>query len=129
MTRNPLDPITVDRGYVRIAKFHPSPRAIEVGASGGGVGFDMDVAPAVASAILTLAREMGADVPDADAVIRGLVATTERLNSAVDKMWNDNDRVNQPFRLKMDHVKAISEAQQALPAALAAARDYLAGRG
>lgn len=51
----------------------------------------------------------------------------ERLNAACDAMWNDHGRLEenpgafgQKYRIKEVHMRAISEAQQALPAALAA---------
>ena len=57
-----------------------------------------------------------------------LVAAVERLNAACDAMWNDHARLEknagyfagqQPWQLKEVHMRAISEAQQCLPEALA----------
>ena len=59
--------------------------------------------------------------------VAALVQAIERLNAACDAMWNDHDRLEknpgsfgQKWQLKEAHMKAISEAQQALPAVLAA---------
>ena len=58
--------------------------------------------------------------------VAGLVEAVEALNAACDAMWNDHERIEknpsrfgQPYQLKEKHIKAISEAQQKLPAALA----------
>ena len=58
--------------------------------------------------------------------VRELVAAVKRLNDACDAMWNDHKRLEknsgsfgQPYQIKELHIKAISEAQQALPDALA----------
>ena len=63
----------------------------------------------------------------AASLIPALVQAIERLNAACDAMWNDHDRLEknpgsfgQKWQLKEAHMKAISEAQQALPAVLAA---------
>ena len=67
------------------------------------------------------------DAAEARAVAT-LVEAVERLNAACDAMWNDHERLEkntgyfagqQPWQLKEAHMKAISEAQQALPSALA----------
>ena len=59
------------------------------------------------------------------AKVQALVEAIEALNAACDAMWNDHERLEenpgrfgQPYRLKEVHMKAISEAQQKLPAAL-----------
>lgn len=53
------------------------------------------------------------------------VGATEVLNAACDAMWNDHERLEenpsrfgQPYRLKENHMRAISEAQQKLPVIL-----------
>jgi len=58
--------------------------------------------------------------------VQELVAAVKRLNNACDAMWNDHKRLEknsgsfgQPYQIKEMHIKAISEAQQALPDALA----------
>jgi len=63
----------------------------------------------------------------AEAKVRPLVDAVEALNAACDAMWNDRERLErnpdwwgQKMRIKERHVKAISEAQQRLPAILAA---------
>jgi len=67
------------------------------------------------------------DAAEARAVAT-LVEAVERLNAACDAIWNDHERLEkntgyfagqQPWQLKEAHMKAISEAQQALPSALA----------
>ena len=62
--------------------------------------------------------------------VQALVNAAEALNAACDAMWNDHEhleentgRFGQPYRLKERHMRAISEAQQKLPAALAAMKD------
>lgn len=64
------------------------------------------------------AREVG---------VKPLVDAVEALNAACDAMWNDHHRLEwnpslfgQEMRIKEKHVKAITEAQQRLPALLAA---------
>jgi hypothetical protein len=59
--------------------------------------------------------------------VTALVEAVKRLNAACDAMWNDHNRLEpnpgsfgQKWQLKEVHMKAISEAQQKLPAALAA---------
>ena len=99
MTRNQLEPITVG-GLKLKPLYHGVQIAINVD-YGSAVLIPLTSAPAVANAILTLAREMGADVPDADAVIWALV---EALN---------------------DEAAFLEPPAQA---ALAAARAYLEGR-
>jgi hypothetical protein len=67
----------------------------------------------------------------ADPRVKALVADIERLNAACDAMWNDFDRVEKnnsplagkPFRIREYHCKAITEAQQRLPTALAAIKE------
>jgi hypothetical protein len=56
-----------------------------------------------------------------------LIEAVERLNAACDAMWNDHQRLEpsrggsvQPYRIKEVHIRAISEAQQQLPAILRA---------
>jgi len=65
--------------------------------------------------------------PLADPRVQALVVAIERLNAACDAMWNDHERLEenpgrfgQKYRLKELHMRAISEAQQALPDLLAA---------
>ena len=66
-----------------------------------------------------------------DEVIARLVEALERLNAACDAMWNDDRRTEkingyftgqQPWQIKEVHMRSISEAQQRLPSALAAAK-------
>lgn len=59
--------------------------------------------------------------------IAAMVDAVLRLNAACDAMWNDHERLEknpcsfgQKWQLKDTHMKAISEAQQALPPILAA---------
>ena len=59
--------------------------------------------------------------------VKPLVDAVEALNAACDAMWNDHHRLEgnpslfgQEMRIKEKHVKAITEAQQRLPAILAA---------
>ena len=95
MTRNPLDPITVGKngicptsgGFIRID-----------GQSGLYACFAPSDAPAVANAILTIAREMGADVPDPDAVIRGLVDALGKVTRS--RCWSDAPPWRCSMRLK-----------------------------
>jgi len=99
MTRNPLDPITV--GDHELDAHDDDRILITHRYRDGAMILRLSEAPAVAAAILTLAREMGADVPDADAVIWALV---EALN---------------------DEAAFLEPPAQA---ALAAAQAYLEGR-
>ena len=62
----------------------------------------------------------------APALMDELVEAVKRLNAACDAMWNDHQRLEenlgrfgQKYRIKEVHVKAITEAQQQLPAVLA----------
>ena len=81
--------------------------------------------PAPAHTITFTTAELlaaAAELPE----VQGLAEAVERLNAACDAMWNDGDRLEENpivfgplYRLKEVHMKAISEAQQALPSALA----------
>lgn len=76
------------------------------------------------------AAEVGARIAALPAVtvgVRPLVEAVEALNAACDAMWNDHERLErnpdrwgQKMRIKERHLKAITEAQQRLPAILAA---------
>lgn len=68
-----------------------------------------------------------AALPARGVEVKPLVDAVEALNAACDAMWNDHHRLEdnpsrfgQEMRLKEKHVKAITEAQQRLPAILAA---------
>jgi len=58
---------------------------------------------------------------DKAALVETLTGAAQRLNAACDAMWNDHRRV-EAHRIKECHMKAISEAQQALFPALEAAK-------
>jgi hypothetical protein len=77
-----------------------------------------------------------ADIPPtteqimSDPRVKALIADVERLNAACDAMWNDFDRVESrsnwqggDYAIKEVHCKAITEAQQQLPATLAKFRE------
>lgn len=86
------------------------------------------------------ARAIGTDVYDLKAALTiqpadplsdprvvALVEAVKRLSAACDTMWNDCERLEenphrfgQEYQIKDEHVRAISEAQQCLPAALRA---------
>jgi hypothetical protein len=111
-----IDPFKLERpGWLSIIGF-PTLEAAKAAAQA-------DYAARIRSA-LTLTP-----APDAGKV-QALVDAIEVLNAACDAMWNDHERLEenpgrfgQPYRLKEVHMKAISEAQQKLPAALAAMKE------
>ena len=74
-----------------------------------------------------------AAIPARGVGVKPLVDAVEALNAACDAMWNDHHRLElnpslfgQEMRIKKKHVKAITEAQQRLPAILAALSPALA---
>lgn len=78
----------------------------------------------ISSAILALIDTPATTAPDKVALLVGAV---EALNAACDNMWNDYGRLEpnplsmgQRYRIKESHMRAITEAQQALKPALAA---------
>ena len=78
-------------------------------------------APDLARALLDARAELArvkADAAAAQALVGTLTGAAQRLNAACDAMWNDHRRV-EAHRIKECHMKAISEAQQALFPALA----------
>ena len=79
------------------------------------------MAPVLARALLDTRAELArvkADAAAAQALVGTLTGAAQRLNAACDAMWNDHRRV-EAHRIKECHMKAISEAQQALFPALA----------
>ena len=71
-------------------------------------------------------REYEERIRKLEAKLAKAVGATEVLNAACDAMWNDHERLEenpsrfgQPYRLKENHMRAISEAQQKLPVTLA----------
>lgn len=113
MTRKPREPIMV--GEWAISRCPPLPEDhVRVTDGWDHIDIPLTSAPAVAAGILTLAREMGADVPDPDAVIRALADALDHMQlcrSCAEGSWNG------------------CEGGRDAQATLAAARAYLEGRG
>ena len=77
MTRKSLDPITAGKFTIRAGMNIQNKWQIRI--DGAGLAISPDEVPALISAMTTLAREMGADVPDPVPVIEGLLAMTARV--------------------------------------------------
>ena len=110
MTRKPLDPIRAG-GHTISVPFYGALRISHLYRDGDVVIRDVNI-PALISALTTLAREMGAGVPDPVPVIEGPDAAKEAAVSAYDAVIDKVD-ASEPCAFKRACFRAGWDAARA----------------